>query len=93
MSKNEKYMNSAKENKEVENKDIMLNVEQPKVEQPTEKVTENKSKQENKNTVTEQEYKVYSIVNEKAVMAKGIIDGKWYSKPNKNYKIGQIIKD
>lgn len=87
MSKNEKYMNSVKENKEVENKDIMLNVEQS-----AEIVTENEDKQKKKNTVKEQEYKVYSIVSDKAVMVKGMSDNKWYSKPNKNYKIGQIIK-
>lgn len=38
-----------------------------------------------------QQFKVYSIVSDSAVIAKGIEDGKWYSKPNKNYNIGDII--
>lgn len=39
-----------------------------------------------------QEYKVYSIINKTSVMAQGLEDGKWYSKPNDNYRVGQIIK-
>lgn len=54
------------------------------------------NKEENKKEIPsikkEQEYKVYSVVNKKAVMAKGLEDGKWYSKPNDNYRVGQIIK-
>ena len=38
-----------------------------------------------------QKFKVVSIVSEKAVMTKGTKDNLLYSKPNKNYKIGQII--
>lgn len=89
MSKNNKYMNSTKEvlersenmEKEIKEPEIMT-AQKTSVEEIAQ-VKENKQ---------EQEFKVYSIVNEKAVMAKGLKDGKWYSKPNKGYKIGQIIK-
>lgn len=48
--------------------------------------------EKNEDVISMQKFKVYSIVSEKAVMAKGIEDDKWYSKPNKNYRIGEIIE-
>lgn len=53
---------------------------------------EEPKKEEKTGTKKEQKFKVYSIVSEKAVMAKGLADDKWYSKPNNKYHIGDIIE-
>lgn len=41
--------------------------------------------------IKKQQFKVYSIISDKAVIAKGLEDNQWYSKVNNNYVIGQII--
>ena len=70
MEKNAKYINSEKEEKNIE-----------------------KEKEVKVVNGAKEQFKVYAIVNENAVMTKSLKDNKWYSKPNKGYKIGQIITD
>lgn len=74
--------------KEIEKEEILgegLNLENEiKPEEP--------KKEEKTETKKGQKFKVYSIVSEKAVMAKGLEDDKWYSKPNNKYHIGDIIE-
>ena len=65
-----------------------------KIELPTEKLTEEVKepkvvKNEKKKETT---YKVVHILNPKAVMVRDTKDNKLFSKPNKGYRLGQIIK-
>lgn len=92
MSKDKKYMNNVKEiNEEKGVEANILNIEPVEVIETTGIKVEAKVEELKKVEKKNQKFKVYSIVNDKAVMAMGLDDKKWYSKPNNNYRIGQII--
>lgn len=75
---------------EIENKELEEGLENQEIQEEEIKIIE-EPKVKVKSTKKGQQFKVFSIVSEKAVMAKGLEDDKWYSKPNNNYRIGEII--